>query len=106
MDQRHFKQTVIQLHIFSCDVFEPSHVTGISDHFIDELSFKLPFCAAFYFQPVCRHIKNPLSRFQNIRQMSQHIFQLLVRLVGNIGKQAKGRYIDKIFIVETQIPKA
>ena len=98
-DQCHLKQSVIHIHVFSGKILKCAYRSGIADHTVDKIILHSQLIGG-YLQMIGFHLKKLLHPFQHIGNMSQDIFQILVCLIGNIGKQSKRSHIGKCLVIK------
>ena len=98
-NQCHLKQSVIHIHILTCKILKASYGSGIADHTINKIILHSQLIGG-YFQMIGFHLKKLFHSFQHIGNMSQDILQILISLIGNIGKQPKRSHIGKCLVIK------
>ena len=99
LNQGYLEFTIIELYILAGDILKAAYRHRICHHSVQKASlYREVF--TFDFQIISLNVRKTLHSFQQVSHMSEDIFHILPRCIGNLGKQTKCRNIDKIIFVE------
>ena len=97
LDESHFEEPVAQIHFASGDIRKTADRLGIGDHPEDEVVGCRKF-VRLYPEVVSPDVAQVHHSLQDICHVSQHIFEVLRRLVRGLCKKTEGRHVSKIIV--------